>query len=154
MWSAVIARKRIGGSRGGRRGGFQPGRIRSPEPDDDDAQIYVGVASREYDSRAEAAAGQLDGSVTWGSNGEVMMDLQNCGEQVVRVPVKTPRLAYGAGCLVGFSFDMFNRQLKLFKNGECVHVIGPPSLYLDGYRSVCAVSRGCSISMMRTTTFA
>eukprot|EP01062_Namystynia_karyoxenos_P058780 TRINITY_DN50267_c0_g1_i1.p1 TRINITY_DN50267_c0_g1~~TRINITY_DN50267_c0_g1_i1.p1 ORF type:complete len:365 (+),score=130.60 TRINITY_DN50267_c0_g1_i1:84-1097(+) len=140
------------------RGAVQPGRLRRTAAADDDADpvAYVGVASGQFDPTHPDADGRFSGAVTWCNNGQVHQMLQSGRGPTLRTQLdsmRSARLAYGAGALVGFSFDTAQRVLTFWKNGECVHKIGPTSLYLDSYRAVCAAGAGASVGLMRTTTF-
>jgi len=123
---------------GGERAGAGRLRPRSADADDQEATMYVGIADAQLDTE-RPSTDKLVGSVTWGNNGEVTMHFQNSrGQQAVMDVIKSSRLQFGSGALVGFSFDADKRSLNFYKNGERVHFIGPTALFLDNYRAVCS----------------
>eukprot|EP00756_Hemistasia_phaeocysticola_P016013 Hpha_TRINITY_DN15451_c1_g1::TRINITY_DN15451_c1_g1_i1::g.174810::m.174810 len=131
--------------RGGGGGGATSNAADAP------ASLYIGIANSEIDPGSPRK--HLKGSVTWGNNGEVKMDFQNY-QSTQTDTVKSTRLQYGSGSMVGFSFDKDKKSLSLWKNGERVHFIGPTGLFLDSYRAICSPGEGAGIQCNRDATFA
>lgn len=126
-------------------------RPRSADADDQPASLYIGIANSEINPEDPSRA--LTGSVTWGNNGEVTMDFKNSPNSTTKDVIKTSRLQFGSGALVGFSFDEEKKSLNFYKNGERVHFIGPTALFLDSYRAVCSPGESAGVENNPNVSF-